>query len=82
MIMIHGYCYWDIFWLFKCYFAVPIPLTRKIRKKHTRLFFLEKSWAKFFLKPFVFFNSIVELYIYIIDKRVQCTLFPKCIGTS
>ena len=43
--------------LFKCYFAVPISLPRKFRKKthtDTRLFFFEKPWAKFFLKPFVF----------------------------
>ena len=42
--------------LFSCYFVVPISLTRKFREKntHTTLFFFEKSWAKFFLKPFVF----------------------------
>ena len=66
MIMIRGYCSWNIFndlfkcavfeRVFKCYFAVPISLTRKFRKKktHMRLFFFEKSWAKFFLKVFVF----------------------------
>ena len=43
--------------LFKCYFAVPISLTRTFRKKahtHNRRFSFEKSWAKFFLKLFVF----------------------------
>ena len=40
---------------FKCYFVVPISLTRKFRKNtHTRLFFFEKWWAKFFFKLFVF----------------------------
>ena len=42
--------------LFKCYFAVLISLTKNFRKKHThtRLFFFEKWWVKFFLKLFVF----------------------------
>ena len=44
--------------LFERYFAVPISLTRKFRKKnthtHTKLFFFEKLLAKFFLKLFVF----------------------------
>ena len=68
VIMTQGYCSWNIFYdSFKCLrflkgclnaiFAVPISFTRKFRKNthtHTRLFFFEKSWAKFFLKPFVF----------------------------
>ena len=42
--------------LFKCYFAVPISLTRKFRKKHTqtRLFFFQKLREKFFLKLLLF----------------------------
>ena len=43
--------------LFKCYFVVPISLTKNFWKNthtDTRLFFFEKSWAKFFLKLFVF----------------------------
>ena len=53
--------------LFKCYFTVPISLTRKFRDKkthtHTRLFFFEKSWAKFFLKSFVFANLIYSFKV-------------------
>ena len=41
--------------LFSCFFVVPIFHTRKFRKKtRTTMFFFEKSWAKVFLKPFVF----------------------------
>ena len=51
---------------------VPISLTRTFRKKkhaHTSLFFFEKSWAKFFYKPFVHlflqFNSIINRGFYV-----------------
>ena len=42
--------------LFKCYFQVPISLTRKLRnKKHTHLIvFLWKNHGQIFLKPLVF----------------------------
>ena len=66
MIMIHGYCFRNIFNnLFKCLqvlkgclnaiWQFSSHLQEKLEKKdtHTRLFF-EKSWAKFFLKLFVF----------------------------
>ena len=69
MIMIHGYCYWNIFdalfyclqFLKGCLNAIlqfPSHLQENLEKKNThtqtKLFFFEKSWAKFFLKPFVF----------------------------
>ena len=41
--------------LVSCFFVVSISHTRKYSKKHTHYHvFFEKSWAKFFLKPFVF----------------------------
>ena len=67
MIMIHGYCSWNAFYdLFKCLrfwkgclnaiLQFPSHLQENLEKKHThtRLFFLEKSWAEFFLKLVVF----------------------------
>ena len=71
MIMIHGYCSWNILYdllkylrfLKGCLNAIlqfPFHLQKISEKKHmhtythTRLFFFEKSWEKFFLKPFVF----------------------------
>ena len=61
MFMIHGYCSWNIFYdLFKCLrfwkgclnaiLQFPSHLQENLEKKpytHTRLFFLEKSWAVF-----------------------------------
>ena len=36
-------------------FLVPISLTKNLKRHtHTHQFFFEKSWAKFFLKLFVF----------------------------
>ena len=66
--MIHGYCFWNIFYdLFKCLqflecclnaiLQFPSHLQQNLEKNthtHTRLFFFEKSWAKFFLKLFAF----------------------------
>ena len=63
-----GYCSWNIFYdLFKCLrflkgclnaiLQFPSNLQENLERKkhtHTRLFFFEKSWAKFFLKLFVF----------------------------
>ena len=67
MIMIHGYCSLNIFYdLFKCLrflkgclnaiLQFPSQLQENLEKKHTRtrVFLFEKSWAKFFLKIFVF----------------------------
>ena len=54
--------------LLSCYFLVPISLTRNFRKKthtHTPLFFIEKSWAKFFLNHlFLHFNSRINRGFY------------------
>ena len=55
--------------LFSCFFAVPISLTRKFRKKtkytHIRLFFFEKSWESFFLNYlFLLFNSRINRGFY------------------
>ena len=67
VIMTQGYCSWNIFYdSFKCLrflkgclnaiLQFPSHLQENLEKTHThtRLFFFEKSWAKFFLKPFVF----------------------------
>ena len=70
MIMVHGYCSWNIFVdLFKClrfskgcfhaFLQFPSHLQKTLEKnshKHHTVFlvFFEESWAKFFLKPFVF----------------------------
>ena len=68
MIMMHGYCSLNIFYdLFKCLRFLkaclnaisqfPSHFQENLEKKthtDTRLFFFEKPWAKFFLKPFVF----------------------------
>ena len=67
VIMVHGYYSWNIFDdLFKylqflkgCFHAFmqfPSHTQEHVEKKntHTTMFFFEKSWAKFFLKPFVF----------------------------
>ena len=47
--------------LFKCYFAVPISLTRTFRKKHThQTVFLWKIIGKSFSETICFCNSILE----------------------
>ena len=67
MIMAHGDCSWNVFYdLFKCLgllkgclnatlqFPSHLPENIENTHIHTRLFFFEKSWTKFFLKQFVF----------------------------
>ena len=56
----------------KAILQVPLSLTRKLRKTththtrtHTRLFFFEKTWAKFFLSHcFLQFNSGIKRGFY------------------
>ena len=78
MIMVHGYCSWNIFlWfiqvstgfqrLFRCYFAAPISLSRTFRRKnhpHTWLFFFENHGQSFFLnhKSWILFLRIVPIW--------------------
>ena len=54
--------------LFKCYFAVPISLTRKFRKKHTHTlpcFSLKNHGQSFFLNHlFLSFNSRINRGFY------------------
>ena len=52
--------------LFKCYFAVPISLTRKFRKKHTRtrLKFVEFYFAKTNSAKIYIFLNIYSVKIY------------------
>ena len=66
--------------LLQCYFAVPVSLTGKFRKKHThtRLFFFEKSWANFFLKPFVFAIQFLDRsWILFLRKKFVEFYFSK-----
>ena len=79
MIMIHGYCSGNIFYdLFKCVqflkgclnaiLQFPSNLQENLERKkhtHTRLFFFEKSWAKFFLNHlFLQFSSRINRGFY------------------